>query len=62
MTRENAAPTAPESELPAERIRSALRAATAALLDELVPDGHWSGELSSSALSTATAVTATATS
>ena len=60
MTGENAAQTAPESELPAERIRSALRTATAALLDELGPDGHWSGELSSSALSTATAVTALA--
>jgi len=60
VTGENAAPTAPESELPAKRIRSALRTATAALLDELGPDGHWSGELSSSALSTATAVTALA--
>jgi squalene-hopene/tetraprenyl-beta-curcumene cyclase len=57
---ESAAQTVSESELSAERIRSALRLATAALLDELGPDGHWSGELSSSALSTATAVTALA--
>lgn len=58
MTGESAAPTATKNELPAERVRSALRTATAALRDELGPDGHWSGELSSSALSTATAVTA----
>jgi squalene-hopene/tetraprenyl-beta-curcumene cyclase len=36
----------------------ALRIATAALLEEIGPDGHWTGELSSSALSTATALIA----
>ena len=41
-------------------MRAALRAATAALLAELTPEGHWSGELSSSALATATAVNALA--
>src|SRR5262245_11430587 len=38
--------------------RSALRTATDALLAELGPTGHWTGELSTSALSTATAVIA----
>ena len=38
----------------------ALGLATAALLGELTADGHWVGELSSSALSTATAVVALA--
>ena len=60
MTGESVAQAVRESELPTERIRSALRLATAALLGELGPHGHWSGELSSSALSTATAVTALA--
>lgn len=41
-----------------DRLRAALRTATDALLAELTPEGHWVGELSSSALSTATAVTA----
>ncbi len=41
-----------------ERLRAALAQATQALLAELGPDGHWTGELSSSALSTATAVVA----
>ena len=41
-----------------ERLSAALKTATAALMDELVPEGHWVGQLSSSALSTATAVTA----
>src|SRR5688572_17791205 len=41
-----------------ERLSAALKIATGALMDELAPDGHWVGELSSSALSTATAVTA----
>ncbi|MEQ1853415.1 MAG: prenyltransferase/squalene oxidase repeat-containing protein [Chthoniobacteraceae bacterium] len=40
------------------RLSAALERATAALLAEMGPDGHWTGELSSSALSTATAVTA----
>ncbi len=39
----------------------ALAKATAALMAELNADGHWTGELSSSALSTATAVIALAT-
>jgi squalene-hopene/tetraprenyl-beta-curcumene cyclase len=37
---------------------AALAQATQALLAELGPDGHWTGELSSSALSTATAIVA----
>jgi len=41
-----------------ESLRTALRVATDALLAELTPDSHWAGELSSSALSTATAVVA----
>ena len=40
------------------RLDAALAKATQALLAELNPAGHWSGELSSSALSTATAVVA----
>ena len=40
------------------RLDAALTAATYTLLAELGPDGHWTGELSSSALSTATAVVA----
>ncbi len=40
------------------RIECALRAATGALLAEMNAAGHWEGELSSSALSTATAVVA----
>lgn len=39
----------------------ARRKAIAALLAQLGPDGHWRGELSSSALSTATAIVALAT-
>ncbi len=41
-------------------VDAALRVATDALLAELTPAGHWVGELSSSALSTATAVVALA--
>ena len=41
-------------------MRAALAQATQALLAELGPDGHWTGQLSSSALSTATAVVALA--
>ncbi|MDY3555505.1 prenyltransferase/squalene oxidase repeat-containing protein [Gemmata sp. JC717] len=44
--------------IPAERLRTAYRTARAALLAERVPEGHWVGELSTSALSTATAVMA----
>ena len=42
-------------------MQAALAKATAALMAELNPDGHWRGELSSSALSTATAVIALTT-
>ena len=42
----------------AERLRSAYLTARDALLAERVPEGHWVGELSTSALSTATAVMA----
>ena len=44
-----------------ERVRAALARATEALLAELGPHGHWVGQLSASALSTATAVVALAT-
>ncbi len=44
-----------------QRIEAARKTATQALLAQLGPAGHWVGELSSSALSTATAVTALAT-
>lgn len=40
------------------RLQSALQRATEALMGEMGPEGYWAGELSSSALSTATAVTA----
>src|SRR5687767_10946312 len=39
-------------------LRAALRKVTTSLVAELNQAGHWRGELSSSALSTATAVTA----
>lgn len=42
------------------RLQAALKRATGELLAALGPGGHWVGELSSSALSTATAVTALA--
>lgn len=45
----------------AGRLVSAHRRVSQALLAELDPSGHWVGQLSSSALSTATAVTALAT-
>src|SRR3954469_13529169 len=51
--------TAPTSR--AERLAAVTRMATEALRAELTAEGHWEGELSSSALSTATAVTALAT-
>jgi squalene-hopene/tetraprenyl-beta-curcumene cyclase len=44
----------------AERLKRAYEIALAALLAERQPDGHWTGELSTSALSTATAVGALA--
>src|SRR5436305_6170483 len=43
-----------------ERLERAYRTALAALLAERTPEGHWVGELSTSALSTATAVSALA--
>ena len=43
------------------RIAAALQRATAALLAEMNAAGHWTGELSASALSTATAITALST-
>ncbi len=43
-----------------DRLDAAWRTAREALWSERNPDGHWTGELSSSALSTATAVTALA--
>ena len=52
------APTAENAPLSKTRAERALRVATAALLGEIGPDGHWTGELSSSALSTATALVA----
>ena len=42
----------------ADRLRTAYVTARSALLAERVPEGHWVGELSTSALSTATAVMA----
>src|SRR5947207_544533 len=42
------------------RLKAAYRTARDALLAERTPDGHWVGELSSSALSTATAIGALA--
>src|SRR4051812_5207156 len=41
-----------------ERLESAYQTALSALLKERTPAGHWIGELSTSALSTATAVMA----
>ena len=49
-----------DSDLHGEEIRQALASATRKLLESRVPAGHWEGELSSSALSTATAVLALA--
>jgi squalene-hopene/tetraprenyl-beta-curcumene cyclase len=46
------------SVLPSDRLRAAYLTARDALLAERVPAGHWVGELSTSALSTATAVMA----
>ncbi|MBP3954482.1 squalene--hopene cyclase [Gemmata sp. G18] len=44
--------------IPPDRLRAAYVTARDALLAERVPEGHWVGELSTSALSTATAVMA----
>src|SRR5947209_7507055 len=43
-----------------QRLEAAYQTALAALLAERTPEGHWVGELSTSALATATAVTALA--
>ena len=47
-------------DLNGEQFRQTLARATGRLLDSRLPEGHWEGELSSSALSTATAVLALA--
>jgi squalene-hopene/tetraprenyl-beta-curcumene cyclase len=52
--------TSETSEKDARRLERALDQATEVLLQSLAPNHHWSGSLSSSALSTATAVTALA--
>jgi len=44
--------------LPAERIQAAFQRTAKSLLAERLPQGHWGGELSASALSTATAIAA----
>ncbi|MBY0525837.1 MAG: squalene--hopene cyclase [Gemmataceae bacterium] len=46
------------SVLDPDRLRAAYQSALSALLAERTPEGHWIGELSTSALSTATAVSA----
>ncbi len=47
-------------QIDAGRLRAALHTALGQLLDQMHPDGYWEGELSSSALATATAVSALA--
>src|SRR5262245_16418439 len=47
-----------DSPLAFERLNAAYQTALSALLAERNPDGYWTGELSSSALATATAVNA----
>ena len=49
------------AQLSTEPVRAALAKASAALMAEMNAQGHWEGELSSSALSTATAIVALAT-
>jgi squalene-hopene/tetraprenyl-beta-curcumene cyclase len=61
MSAEERERSAAASAIAHERLENALREVTAALLAELNDEGHWVGELSSSALSTATAITALAT-
>ena len=53
-------PVALDVPFPRERLDRALRIVSDALWAELAPNGHWVGELASSALSTATAVIALA--
>jgi len=52
------APMAEDAPISKARAERALRTATDALLGEIGPEGYWIGELSSSALSTATALIA----
>ena len=58
MSSDNPTDQATAPRIDRERLQRALAKARAALLAERGPHGHWEGELSSSALSTATAVTA----
>ena len=58
MASDNPVKPEPAPRLDHARLERALAKARAALLAERGPHGHWEGELSSSALSTATAVTA----
>lgn len=58
MTSDNLTDQPPAPRLDRARLERALAKTRAALLAERGPHGHWEGELSSSALSTATAVTA----
>ena len=50
----------PAPDLDREQLKQTLARAVGTLLESRVPAGHWEGELSSSALSTATAVLALA--
>ncbi len=58
MSSDNPSPPPSAPRIDGERLQRALVKVRAALLAERGPHGHWEGELSSSALSTATAVTA----
>src|SRR5205807_536345 len=53
-------PTAPRMVMDRQRLEIAYQVALSALLAERTAEGHWIGELSTSALSTATAVSALA--
>src|SRR5438445_12714134 len=53
-------PGSPTNPPDPDRLERAYQTALAALLAERTPEGHWVGELSASALSTATAVSALA--
>src|SRR5262245_47841805 len=55
----NSSPRRPMNHLPPpDRLESAYQTALAKLLAERTPEGYWVGELSTSALSTATAICA----
>ena len=58
MASDNSTDQPPAPRVDRERLHRALAKTRATLLAERGPHGHWEGELSSSALSTATAVTA----